>query len=48
MAFLRDQIERRGTMAITRFGLTDGARDLMPKLEPFALAHTVSEDAGTY
>ena len=48
MAFLRDEIAREGSMAVARFGLTKDARARLRKLEPFALAHTRSENVGTY
>jgi hypothetical protein len=48
MAFLRNQLAREGSAAITRFGLTDDAATRQRKLEPFALAHAAYSDAGTY
>jgi hypothetical protein len=60
MAFLRDQIARQGTAAIVRFKLIEKTRGAereftgsrrykeLQKLEPFAVAHTGSNDAGTY
>ena len=48
MAFVRDQIAHQGTAAIARFGLTGETRVKQRLLEPFALAHTETDDAGTY
>ena len=48
MAFLRNQLAREGSVAITRFGLTDATATRQRRLEPFALAHASSADAGTY
>jgi hypothetical protein len=48
MAFLRHQLASEGSMAIARYGLTGSARAALRRLEPFALVHTRSSDAGTY
>jgi hypothetical protein len=48
MTFLRNEIAREGSAAIMRLRLTRDQRDRPPTLEPFALAHTRSHDAGTY
>jgi hypothetical protein len=48
MAFLREQIAQQGTSAIARFGLTDDTQLQLRTQEPFALAHTRSNGAGTY
>lgn len=48
MAFLRDELAQQGTNAIARFGLTEASRRAQRHLEPFALAHAQSREAGTY
>jgi hypothetical protein len=48
MAFLREQLAQLGTAAITRFGLTEEARPVQRRQEPFALVHSGPPDQRTY